>query len=148
MKWLAAIVLALAAPVAGAAEAMAPAAMSPGAVSPEDVVLDSAYFGSSSASLTWDGYELLRAVAAAMQANQAMRLEVEGHSDTSASATINVPLSKVRANVVRDFLIELGVDPARLVARGYGAWRPVNDNATLEKRSWNRRVQFRRLDQP
>ena len=147
MKWLAVLALA-AAPVAGAAQAMAAEAGPAEVVSPEEVILDSAYFGSSSSSLTWDGYQLLRAVAAAMQADRAMRLEVEGHSDTSASAAINVPLSQQRADAVRAFLIELGIEPERLVAKGYGAWRPVNDNATLEKRSWNRRVQFRRLDEP
>lgn len=138
MRWLAVLVLAAAATGAGAA----------GPVNPEDVILDATYFGSSSTSLTWDGFQLLHAVAAAMKADPAMRLEVQGHSDASASAATNVPLSQQRAGIVRDFLIELGVDPARLVAKGYGAWRPVNDNATLEKRSWNRRVQFHRLDQP
>jgi OOP family OmpA-OmpF porin len=47
---------------------------------------------------------------------------------------------------VKAYLVELGVDPARLVAQGYGETRPVNDNKTLEKRAYNRRVQFRRLD--
>jgi OOP family OmpA-OmpF porin len=55
-------------------------------------------------------------------------------------------LSQQRADIVRAALIEFGVDPARLVAKGYGAWRPVNDNATLEQRAYNRRVQFRRLE--
>ena len=86
MRWLAVLMLATSAPGAIAA----------GPVNPEDVILDAAYFGSSSASLTWDGFQLLRRVAAAMEADPAMRLEVEGHSDTSASAAINVPLSQQR----------------------------------------------------
>jgi outer membrane protein OmpA-like peptidoglycan-associated protein len=81
-----------------------------------------------------------------MQADPAMRLEVEGHADTSASARTNLPLSQQRAEAAREFLVSLGVAPQRLVAKGYGAYRPVNDNGTLERRAWNRRVQFRRLD--
>jgi OOP family OmpA-OmpF porin len=112
----------------------------------QDVLGEGVYFPSGSASLTADGYEVLRAVAAAMQADPAMRLEVEGHADTSASARTNLPLSQQRAEAAREFLVSLGVAPQRLVAKGYGAYRPVNDNGTLERRAWNRRVQFRRLD--
>jgi OOP family OmpA-OmpF porin len=112
----------------------------------QDALGQGAYFPSSSASLTADAYELLRGVAAAMQADPSLRLEIEGHADTSASATTNLPLSQQRAEAARDFLVSLGIAPQRLVAKGYGAYRPVNDNGTLEKRAWNRRVQFRRLD--
>lgn len=117
-----------------------------GCVVVEDITMRSAYFGSDSASLTARAYELLRDVAAAMQAEPAMRVEIEGHSDTSGAAPRNVPLSQRRADVVRAFLVSLGVAPERLVAKGYGAYRPVNDNSTLELRAANRRVQFRRLD--
>jgi outer membrane protein OmpA-like peptidoglycan-associated protein len=75
-----------------------------------------------------------------------MRLEIEGHTDMSGPAAKNLPLSQQRADIVKAYLVELGVDPARLVAQGYGETRPVNDNKTLEKRAYNRRVQFRRLD--
>ena len=117
-----------------------------GCVVVEDITLRNAYFGSDSTSLTARAYELLRDVAAAMQADPAMRLEIEGHSDASGAAARNVPLSQERANVVRAFLVSVGVAPGRLVAKGYGAGRPDNDNSTLELRAANRRVQFRRLD--
>ena len=117
-----------------------------GCVVVEDVVLGSAYFGSSSSNLTAIAYVVLRDVAAALKADPAMRLEIEGHTDMSGPAVKNLPLSQQRADIVKAFLVELGVDPARLVAQGYGETRPVNDNKTLEKRAYNRRVQFRRLD--
>lgn len=117
-----------------------------GCVKPEEVVLRAAYFGSSSATLTATAYTVLRDVAAAMKADPRLRLEIEGHTDMSGPADKNLPLSQERADIVRACLIELGVDPDRLVARGYGESRPVNDNKTLEKRAYNRRVQFRRLE--
>jgi OmpA-OmpF porin, OOP family len=116
-----------------------------GCVVVEDVTIRSAYFGSSSSSLTAKAYELLRDVAAALQADPQVRLEIQGHSDTSGSAAQNVPLSQQRAEAVREFLINLGIAPERLVAKGYGAFRPVNDNATLEQRAANRRVTFARI---
>lgn len=123
---------------------VAAVAAAPLAAADED--LGKAYFPSSSSSLTADAYEQLRAVAAAMQADPRLRLEVEGHSDSSASAATNEPLAQERADVARQFLIDIGIAPERLVARGYGAWRPVNANETPEQRAWNRRVQFRRLE--
>jgi OOP family OmpA-OmpF porin len=117
-----------------------------GCVKPERVVIRSAYFGSNSSSPTAKVYEVLRQVADAMQADPRMRLEVEGHSDVSGRTGRNLALSQQRAEVVRRLLIGFGVAPERLTARGYGESRPVNDNDTLEKRAYNRRVEFRRLD--
>lgn len=111
-----------------------------------DPLAQKLYFGSSSSSLTSDGYAILRGVAKAMQADPSIRLEVQGHADTSASATTNVPLAMERAEVAREFLINLGIAAERLVAKGFGAYEPINDNQTLERRSWNRRVEFRRID--
>lgn len=136
IRRFAALVLAAAAPLAFAQDGAKPAAGLDG----------SAYFPSSSSSLTADAYEQLRAVAEQMRADPTLRIEIEGHSDTSASAATNEPLAQQRADVAREFLLSLGIEPARVVAKGYGAWRPVNDNATLEQRAWNRRVQFRRLE--
>ena len=104
------------------------------------------HFGSSSASLTARGYERLRAVAAAMQADPAMKLEIAGHADASGDARSNAVLAAARARAARDFLVGLGIDRSRLTVAGFGDRQPLNDNSTLELRSYNRRVQFRRLD--
>ena len=137
MTRLLALVLLAASPLAFAQPAGGP-----------DPLVQKLYFGSSSASLTHDGYRILREVAAAMKADPSIRIEVQGHADTSASATTNVPLAMERAEAAREFLVNLGIEPARLVAKGYGAYEPINDNQTLERRSWNRRVEFRRIDGP
>lgn len=130
MKRLAALLLALAAPLAAAGDTAPPVA----------------YFSSSSASLTADTYDLLRAVATDLKAHPGRRLLVAGHSDASGPAGPNQVLSQRRAEAVRAYLITQGIAPGRLVAQGYGATQPVNDNATLEKRAWNRRVEFRPLN--
>jgi OOP family OmpA-OmpF porin len=127
--------------------AVSPLAFAQAAGGP-DPLEQKVYFGSSSSSLTSDGYAILRSVAEAMQADPSIRLEVQGHADTSASATTNVPLAMERAEVAREFLVNLGVEPGRLVTKGFGAYEPINDNQTLERRSWNRRVEFRRIDAP
>lgn len=119
-----------------------------GCVIPESVVIGHADFGSNSASLTADGYELLRSVAAAMKANPKMKLEVGGHADASGDSRQNLRLSTARARAAHDFIVSLGIDHRRMTVKGYGDTQPLNDNSTLELRSYNRRVQFRRLDAP
>jgi outer membrane protein OmpA-like peptidoglycan-associated protein len=104
------------------------------------------HFGSSSASLTSRGYERLHAVAAAMQVDPAMKLEIGGYADASGDAQSNLTLSAARARAARDFLVGVGVDGGRLTVKGYGQAQALNDNSTQELRSYNRRVQFRRLD--
>lgn len=69
-------------------------------------------------------------------------LRIEGHTDDTGSAAINDALSQRRAEAVRAALIQRGVAPSRLNAVGYGATRPVGDNATEEGRAMNRRIEI------
>ena len=68
-------------------------------------------------------------------------VEIEGHTDNVGSEAYNLDLSKRRAESVKNYLVEnLGIDPARLSAAGYGFSRPIADNNTREGRAQNRRV--------
>jgi outer membrane protein OmpA-like peptidoglycan-associated protein len=76
------------------------------------------------------------------------RFEIAGHTDNTGSEGDNLSLSRERAQAVKDFLVEFyGIDPDRLVARGYGESQPVASNATEEGRARNRRVVFTRIDE-
>ena len=67
---------------------------------------------------------------------------VEGHTDSTGEPAYNLDLSQRRARSVTQFLQIQGVESQRLEAVGYGIQRPVADNATLEGRSRNRRVEI------
>jgi OOP family OmpA-OmpF porin len=67
---------------------------------------------------------------------------IEGHTDSSGSASYNSDLSQRRANAVEALLINQGVDPTRIVARGYGESYPVATNDTAAGRQQNRRVEI------
>jgi outer membrane protein OmpA-like peptidoglycan-associated protein len=67
--------------------------------------------------------------------------EVLGHTDSTGTAEFNESLSERRAAAVSDWLAGHGVDPATLTKSGYGATRPVADNATEQGRQANRRVE-------
>jgi len=86
---------------------------------------------------------LLDDVAAVIQAHpdiSAVRIEV--HTDSRGDAAVNRQLSRRRANAVRSYLIEKGIEPQRLVASGFGPDRPVTTNVTAAGRRRNRRVDF------
>jgi outer membrane protein OmpA-like peptidoglycan-associated protein len=70
------------------------------------------------------------------------RISIDGFTDSSGQAAKNQSLSERRAKAVENFLISKGIEPGRLESHGYGALRPLVDNATPEGRALNRRVEF------
>jgi outer membrane protein OmpA-like peptidoglycan-associated protein len=68
-------------------------------------------------------------------------LLVEGHTDSIGSDAYNLDLSQRRAESVTGFLAENGVDPGRMLSRGYGKAFPVAGNDTQAGRQLNRRVE-------
>ena len=67
-------------------------------------------------------------------------IRIEGHTDSTGPAELNLRLSQQRAEAVRDALIERGIDPDRLKAIGMGEDFPIATNETAEGRASNRRV--------
>jgi len=65
---------------------------------------------------------------------------VEGYTDSTGSDAHNLTLSDKRAQSVQSFLVQNGVDPKRILARGYGKAYPIAPNDTADGRQRNRRV--------
>ena len=68
------------------------------------------------------------------------RIRIEGHTDATGPAALNLRLSRERADGVRAALIDRGIDANRLVAVGMGEDFPIASNETDEGRARNRRV--------
>ena len=100
-------------------------------------------FDSGSTRLSKDARKAFRDIALIVKPlnNQ---IYVEGHTDNVPIQTLAFPsnweLSAARAASVVEYVTRQGVDPQRLAAIGYGEFRPIADNATVEGRSKNRRV--------
>ena len=99
-------------------------------------------FASGKSIIPPEGYSTLDKVVEVLKANKDVKIEIGGHTDAVGSATYNQKLSEARALSVRQYLIQHGVDPARLVSRGYGESKPIAPNTTREGRSQNRRIEF------
>jgi outer membrane protein OmpA-like peptidoglycan-associated protein/uncharacterized protein YidB (DUF937 family) len=122
------------------------AALKPGFGAPELVSalnLDILNFASGSAQIPADGGDFLNKAAVAIKSLPAGAvLEVGGHTDNTGDAASNLQLSQQRADAVRNYLIQQGVNPDALVAKGYGDSKPVASNDTEEGKFRNRRIEF------
>ncbi len=107
-------------------------------------LLEIVYFKSDKAVIDRRSYRLLTNAATVIAAHpQINRVVIEGHTDNANDEAYNKDLSQRRAEAVVAFLIEKGVDPAKLTAIGYGEEKPVADNNTRKGRRANRRVEFK-----
>lgn len=74
------------------------------------------------------------------------RISIDGHTDSQGADNYNLKLSQERAQSVMTFLVDAGVDHARLEAHGFGESKPIADNRTADGRARNRRVEFQLVD--
>lgn len=112
------------------------------------ITLEGVSFELNSAELTAASRPVLDRLAADLKKYPRLRVEVQGHTDSSGSDEYNLKLSERRAQAVRDYLIAHGVAATQLEARGYGETQPIESNATAEGRARNRRVVMKVLDNP
>lgn len=88
----------------------------------------------------------LNTIVEILKKNPEVKFEVQGHTDNSGIAANNLALSQKRADAVKQQLISLGIEEARLTSKGFGDTKPISDNATPEGKANNRRVEFVRTD--
>ena len=109
------------------------------------VVLPGVTFRTGSAELTENAKRILDKVAETLKEHPEIVVEVSGHTDNVGSWSFNMKLSQRRADAVRNYLIQKGIDPSRIRAVGYGPDRPIAPNDTPEGRAKNRRIEFVRI---
>jgi len=84
----------------------------------------------------------LEMVAKLLTRHPHLKLLVFGHTDNIGGRKANLELSQRRAEAVKDYLMELGVLPEFVRAKGYGMDKPLFPNDSEENRARNRRVEF------
>ena len=98
-------------------------------------------FATNKADLKSNGLVNINKLAQFLQENPDRKVIVEGYTDSTGATSYNQSLSERRANSVRTALVKMGVDPARIVAQGYGKEYPVAENSSVTGRAMNRRVE-------
>ncbi|MBK8495083.1 MAG: OmpA family protein [Chitinophagaceae bacterium] len=109
-------------------------------------ILEDCNFETGKADLEEDSYKVLDELVAYLNRKEDERIELQGHTDNVGSAKSNMVLSEARANTVRDYLLSKGIDPNRVIAKGYGLTVPVASNNTEEGRAQNRRTEVKILE--
>ncbi|MDR3217588.1 MAG: OmpA family protein [Dysgonamonadaceae bacterium] len=98
-------------------------------------------FATNSSTLNQASKAALTQFANSLKSNPDTDVEIYGHTDSTGSDKINIPLSEQRASSVKAFLIEQSILAARLATAGLGSSQPVSDNATSLGKQQNRRVE-------
>ena len=111
-------------------------------VTPANAALQDVYYEFDSTELAPAAADTLKQNAEWMKAHPAARVEVEGHCDDIGSAEYNLALGAKRAQVAKDFLVNQGVAPERLVTISYGKEAPACFEPTEDCRVKNRRARF------
>ncbi len=103
-------------------------------------------FASGKARIRRDSYKVLKKAIRVLNKYPELRIEVIGHTDSVGSRTSNVDLSERRAESVKQYLVDSGIDATRIETKGLGPDEPIADNETKSGRADNRRIEFKLLD--
>lgn len=107
------------------------------------ITLKNIFFDFASSNLKPSSRAELMNVVDFMKNNPKIQIEISGHTDNIGSADNNQTLSEQRADVVKQYIVEQGIEANRIITKGYGFSKPVADNQTEDGRKQNRRVELR-----
>ncbi|MBO6117073.1 MAG: PD40 domain-containing protein [Bacteroidales bacterium] len=109
------------------------------------VVLKNIFFATDSFELMEESNAELNSLLKLLKDNPQITIEISGFTDNVGKDEYNLTLSQKRADSVKLWLIEKGIDSGRLQSKGYGKQNPIADNSTEEGRKQNRRTEFKIL---
>ncbi|RKR85664.1 OOP family OmpA-OmpF porin [Mucilaginibacter gracilis] len=100
-------------------------------------------FEFDSSVLRTSSYPILDATSADLRSSGKTVL-INGYASSEGTAAHNMQLSKDRANSVKTYLVNSGVDAKHIKTKGLGETHPIADNSTEDGRVLNRRVEFKK----
>ncbi|MDH5185542.1 MAG: OmpA family protein [candidate division WOR-3 bacterium] len=107
------------------------------------IVLHGLKFNFDKATIKPESYSILDDAAKILLENPNISVEIQGYTDSSGSYEYNQRLSLKRAYAVVNYIVQnYGVNPVRLLAKGFGEMNPIAPNDSKEGRIMNRRVEF------
>ena len=116
------------------------------------VVMRNIYFDFDKVDIRPDAAFELDKVLSFLNSAPTAKIELSAHTDSRGTAEYNTKLSQRRADSAIDYLVSKGIERSRLIAKGYGFSRMVNDcgkdsKCSEEEHAQNRRVEFVILEQ-
>jgi outer membrane protein OmpA-like peptidoglycan-associated protein len=114
----------------------------PDAVKRFNGVMKGIEFENGKAAIRPSSSSMLVQAAGILNQYPTLRVMVVGHTDNTGSHELNVDLSRRRAEAVKTFLMDRGIDADRIMTRGEGPDSPIASNSTPAGRQANRRIEF------
>ncbi|MFT6378355.1 MAG: outer membrane protein OmpA-like peptidoglycan-associated protein, partial [bacterium] len=112
------------------------------------IIMDKVYFDTNRSTIKPISFDILDAVHGVLDSHlEIAQVEVQGHTDSDGGEEYNLDLSQRRADAVREYLIQRGIDSTRLISRGFGEGMSIQPNTTAAGKADNRRVEFHILGQ-
>ena len=99
-------------------------------------------FDTGKASIKFQSAEVLNQIINVLKKFPKSRFRIEGYTDSTGNKQKNITLSQNRADAVKIYLIQGGIDQSRLESMGYGPEKPIASNKTRKGRELNRRVEI------
>ena len=106
-------------------------------------VLKGVQFDIAKATIKPESYQILDEVVEVLVKNPHLKIEIQGHTDSTGSAEMNLKLSQNRAASVLEYFVSNGIERTRLSCRGFGMEKPIASNDTIDGRAKNRRVELK-----
>jgi len=106
------------------------------------VILKNIFFDSGQSKLRPESTSELSRLIELLNYAPNLCVEISGHTDNVGGEAYNIKLSEDRANAVVNYLVQKGINKARLTAKGYGPKKPIASNDSAEGRQQNRRTEF------
>ncbi len=97
------------------------------------IILEGITFDVNKSTIKPESEETLMKALKTLQTYPEIEVEIGGHTDSDGSAKSNLKLSQARADAVKAWLVEKGIDPKRITTKGYGEDKPIADNKTKRR---------------
>jgi len=107
-----------------------------------DIIFQNLLFATNLANIDPTSLDDLDELVKIMSDDMDLRLSIEGHTDNRGNSEYNLELSRLRAEAVKQYLVNGGISADRVKAIGYGETRPLTSNDTTQGRLKNRRVEL------
>jgi outer membrane protein OmpA-like peptidoglycan-associated protein len=114
-------------------------------------IVENILFETNKYEITPQAQEILDKIILVLNTNKQLRIEIGAHTDSKGSNAANMKLSELRASTVQAYIVKTGIAPARIVSRGYGETKLVNNcgdgrPCSEFEHAQNRRIEFKILE--
>ena len=106
------------------------------------LTLNNIFFETGKSNLLDSSFAELNTLFNILKSKAKMMIQISGYTDNTGNVQDNIVLSEARANDVKKYLTDKGIDNNRIIVKGYGSSNPKASNDTAEGRAKNRRVEI------